>query len=136
MTTYAPQSAYEAAYSTDELLQLTDRAGTGEIDAAIYAAAAAQADSEIDGYLGGRFSLPLSTVDPEIVRLALIITRHRLYISGRPDFVQKDYDQALARLADIRDGRFTIVAEPAGSGESTAEVFYTAGARAFTRGVL
>lgn len=134
--TYATQAAYEAAYGADELLQLTDRTGTGEADAAVYAAAAAQADAEVDGYLAGRFTLPLSAVDPEIVRLALIITRQRLYISGRPDHVQKDYDHAMARLADIRDGRFQIGAEPVGLGGSLNEVFFGSDERQFGRGVL
>ena len=78
-------------YGEDELVQLTDRAGAGVIDAAVAQRALADAEAEIDGYLAARYRLPLPTVPPLLVRIACDIAVYRLL--------------SLRRMGDIEDAR-------------------------------
>ena len=47
-------------FDLNELIQLTDSSGLGLIDEQVVTAAITDASSVIDGYLGGRYPLPLS----------------------------------------------------------------------------
>ena len=83
-----------------------------EPDMAIIDAALLSAQELIDGYLRGRYTLPLAET-PTIVRdLARVISRYRLYErrpeSGMPETVAETWKNAVRTLEQIRAGRITL----------------------------
>lgn len=60
-----------------EVLQISDRKHTGEIDEEVVAVALQDASAEIDAYLG-RFKKPFDETPPILKRLCCDITRYRL----------------------------------------------------------
>lgn len=102
--TYATQSDLETRFKNQELIELTDEAGTGEIDAAVIAVALTDADSEINGYLASRYALPLTQTSDELVRLACDIARYKLYDTRATELVKARYDDAIKKLRDVARG--------------------------------
>ncbi|EPX84573.1 Mu-like prophage protein gp36 [Rubellimicrobium thermophilum DSM 16684] len=114
-------------YGEALLIALTDRGtvATGTVDPDAVARALADADAVIDGYLAGRYVLPLAAVPALIADLAAAIAIWKLHI-GQPDpKIEADYRDALKLLRDIADGRLRISAagaEPAGTGGTGARI--------------
>jgi phage gp36-like protein len=105
---YATQADLETRFKQQELIELTDEAGTGEIDAAAVAVALADTDAEINGYLAGRYSLPLTQTSPELVRLACDIARYRLYDTKATEQVKARYDDAIRKLREVSSGKASL----------------------------
>lgn len=108
--TYATQADLVDRYGSTELKQLTDKELplTGVIQAAPVARALAAADAVIDGYLMGRYALPLGTVPPVLVEVAAAIARYKLYEDGVTEAVQKGYDDAVAYLTKLGTGKLSL----------------------------
>ncbi len=104
--TYATQSGLIQRYGEQMLVMLTDRAElpTGTIDAAVVDRALAEADALIDGYLAGRYSLPLTSVPPILSPIAEVIAIYSLHITEPEAKVKADYEAAIKRLAEISKG--------------------------------
>ncbi|MDH0894360.1 MULTISPECIES: DUF1320 domain-containing protein [unclassified Pseudomonas] len=71
-----------------------------------------QAEELVDGYLRGRYSLPLDPV-PTVLRDAVVyLTRHWLYQrrpeGALPDAVKDSYKNTVKLLESIRDGVVTV----------------------------
>ncbi len=120
---YATQQQLVDRYSERMLVQLTDRAlpATGEIDPDVIARALADTDATIDGYLKGRYQLPLASVPPLVTDLALQIAIYKLHRKTPDEKIRKDYDDALRTLRDIANGvvRLDVAGvEPEASGAS------------------
>ena len=107
---YCTQADLIEQFSQQELVQLTDRDGTGQIGTEIVTQAIDQAGSRIDGYCRGRFALPLNPVDNIIRAIACDITRYRLYKDSAPELVTERYNQAITDLKAIGKGTLTISA--------------------------
>lgn len=107
---YADESDLRTRYGQDELLLLTDVNGDGAPDASAIAAALAAADEIIDGYLAGRYALPLSPAPGILKDVACAIARARLHREGAPENVRAGHDEAISRLKDIASGRFRLQA--------------------------
>ncbi len=111
-------------YGTPMLLQLSDRGGTYPVtpDTALFDRAIADAGALIDGYLGGRYQLPLSSVPTLVTNLALVIAIYMAHASVAPEKIRKDYDDALRQLQAIAAGTMVLVdvagAESAGTGSN------------------
>lgn len=125
--TYATQQQMTDRYGAAQLVNLTDRAAvaTGTIDATVVARALSDADAVIDGYLAGRYSLPLISAPPLIADLAQCIAYWKLHISEPDPKTRTDYEQAVKMLKDIATGTIRIPAagiEPATSGASGVQV--------------
>lgn len=99
--TYATQQNMIDRFTQRELVQLTDTTGSGAINAAVVAVALADADAEINSYIGARYRLPLAQVTPELVRLACDIARYRLWDVRASDEVKTRYDDAIRKLRDV-----------------------------------
>lgn len=112
---YATQADLIARFGADELVQLTDRAEAHTIDASVVAAALADADAAIDGYLAGRYAVPVAPVPALLLRLAADIARYLLHGNAAPDAVRRAYDDAIKMLRDLSAGVavLTGVAAPA-----------------------
>lgn len=88
------------------LLSLTDRANppSGVIDGAVVAQELVNTDAVIDGYLAGRYALPLVTTPPLLADLALAIAIYKLHPFDPDPKITKDYDNAIAALGKIATG--------------------------------
>lgn len=89
-----------------ELIQISDRTGQADgVDDAVANRALEDAGAEIDGYLAGRYTLPLSTVPRVLVNVACDIARYRLYDDRVTEAVQKRYEDAIKFLTLVSTGK-------------------------------
>lgn len=95
-------------FEESELVQLTDRSDAGVIDQVVLAKALADADAKIDGYLAGRYSLPLSVVPKVLELYACDIARYLLHDNHATDQVTKRYDDAIKFLERVANGQISI----------------------------
>lgn len=105
---YCTQTDYIDRFTEAELIQRTDRLGSGVVDATVFDQAVADANAEIDAYLAGRYPLPLTSVPPIIARLAGDIVRYRLFPDGAPEEVRARYEDARRVLESLASGRITL----------------------------
>ena len=94
-----------------QLLLLSDRDGDGQADAGAIDGAIAEAQSTINGYLTGRYHLPLDHVPPLLTRIAVDIALYSLHSIETPQNVHDRYREAI-RLLD-RIARDEIVLDAA-----------------------
>ena len=96
-------------YGASEITSLADRSGSGDPDQATVAGKAIGDASElIDGYIGGRYQLPLSPVPGNILRACCDIARFYLWRDQASEAVMALYKAALKLLADIQSGAVTL----------------------------
>lgn len=110
---YATQQNLIDRFGEPELIQLTDRAQTGAIDAAVLDQAIADADAEINSYLTA-YSLPLLVVPANLVRVACDIARYYLYDDQMVESVKQRYDNAIAWLKLVAAGKIVLPADATG----------------------
>ena len=121
--TYATLDQLQDRYGERMLIQLTDRATppAGAIDTDVTDRALADAGALIDGYLKGRYRLPLASVPPLVTDLALKVAIYNLHGAVVAEKVARDYQDALKLLREIAAGivRLDVEgAEPEASGSS------------------
>jgi phage gp36-like protein len=102
--TYATLAEMVARFGEPELVQRTDRAEGLVIDTVVLGNALVDADAEIDSYLAGRYTLPLASTPPVLVRLAADIARYRLYDDGVSETVRQRYEDAVSLLKRFANG--------------------------------
>lgn len=105
---YATSQDMIDRFEEREIIQLTDRHDTGSIDSTVLAKALADADAEIDGYLMGRYVLPLASVPIVLTRYACDIARYFLYDNHATEQVAKRYDDARKFLAAVGKGDLSL----------------------------
>ena len=134
---YATQQNLVDRFGEEELLRIADRDQDGSIDAAVVAKALADADAEIDSYIGKVYVLPLAEVPARVKDLAADIGLYKLYPSNPPEDVVRRYKDAVAFLVNVAKGLAVLPiasgapAPPAGGG-----VGISAPDRVFTSGTL
>lgn len=101
---YATQAALEERFGTAELAELTDRVNGEVIDTTVVTRALSDAQAEIDGYLAGRYQLPLATVPEILVRLNCDMARYYLHAEGATETVRDRYTDAVRLLRAIGSG--------------------------------
>lgn len=119
--TYATQQDMIDRFAQTELVQLTDRANTGNIDATVLGQALADANAAIDGYLQGRYTLPLAVVPQVLTQYACDIARYRLYDDAASEQVQKRYDDAIKFLELVAQGKITLGLSSGGDAPAEAD---------------
>lgn len=132
---YCTQADITEQIPEAELIQLTDDGDLGVVDADAVARAIADADAEIDGYCGDRYTVPFSTVPDMIRKLSVDIAVYNLYSrrTGAPENRQKRYDDAVKFLERVSDGK-TAVPGVSGTTESASDrVSFTGPDRVFSR---
>jgi len=120
----------------DILIQLTDDANTGSTDTDVVDTILAAASLQIDGYLGGRYSLPLATVPPILGKLCVDIAGWLLYArrnAGVPEHWQKLYDNAIAFLGKVAVGKITLGADDPIKAAGSDQATVTGEVRRFSR---
>jgi phage gp36-like protein len=121
-------------YGDEELIQLTDRANLGTIDEAVVNRAIADAEGEIDGYIGGRFVAPLDPVTKSLTRVACDITRYYLYDDAATETVSKRYDDAVKFIKAIGKGEISLGVDANGAAqESESLATMESGGNVFNR---
>jgi len=73
MAVYATLQNLIDRFGNDALLIAADRDGDGQVDADVVEQALADADAEIDTYVGQQYKLPLNTVPRILTKLAVDI---------------------------------------------------------------
>jgi phage gp36-like protein len=105
---YATQADLETRFGTDELAQLTDRVNGTLVEATVVAAALADADALIEGYLAQRYALPVSPVPTLLLRIACDVARFLLHGKSAGEKVREAYDDAVKLLRDLAAGRAAL----------------------------
>lgn len=120
MGDYVSQSDLDKRLGTGLLVNLTNEdpdATTVDTDA--MNEAIADAEAEVNGYVGARYALPLTSPYPRlVVSLARRLTIYHLYSLQPgmvPEDVQKDYDSAIADLEKISKGTISLGLTTAGT---------------------
>ncbi|MDD2870122.1 phage protein Gp36 family protein [Neomegalonema sp.] len=106
-------------FSAQQLREVADPENVAEIRAEALARALEDASAEIDGYLEGRYRLPLPKPPPSLRLLACDIAMYRLLTLRQIDAMEdqrKRYEDALRFLRSIAKGEINL--GPAPSGET------------------
>lgn len=125
----------------DEMVQLTnDTVGGEEVVTAVYEDMRADAEAEIDGYLGARYALPLSETPALVKRLSLTLTIHALYqrrfAEAVPEGIRSSYTDAVRILNRLSDGTMTLGLQPAAAPNSERVAVVSTHDRVFSRSKL
>lgn len=99
-------------FGETELIELTDRSSLGTVDATAIARALADADGEINSYLSSRYSLPLGSVPPVLVKFACDIARYQLYDTHASEQVKARYDDAIKYFKQLALGVVSLGLDP------------------------
>jgi len=103
-----------------ELIELTDRTGSGDVESAKVQDALDTATSTADSYLAKVAVVPLTFV-PELLQTHVCnIARYQLYGDAPTDEVRRRYDDAIAWLKDVVAGRADLGLPPE-SGEQITQ---------------
>ena len=101
---YAQLSDLVTRFGEAELIEQTDRYSACAVDVAVVERLLADASAMIDGYLIGRYSLPLAVVPPLLVGLCCDLARYALYPDAVPDMVRERYQNAARLLRELGSG--------------------------------
>ncbi len=135
---YCTASQYADQFGETELIQRTDRDRDGVADTGVYDRAAALADGEIDGYLAGRYQVPLTVIPPVVQRVAGYLTRYHLFAQGRTAEIREDYLDACKLLKNLSDGtaRLGLPEQAAPATAESSSAAFDAAPRVFTSASL
>ena len=98
-----------------ELVQLTNDLEGDTVDSTKVTDAISYVDNVIDGYLRGRYSLPLTSTSDTLKYLAIDFVVYRLYsrrmLTDLPIAVEQKYKEIIRILSDIQRGNFNLGVE-------------------------
>jgi phage gp36-like protein len=110
-------------FGTQMLVNLTDRGDprTNAVDMDIITRAITDTQAVIDGYLGGKYALPLTELPALIAELSATIAIYKLHIYTPDEKIVEDYKQALKSLRDIAIGtlKLSVAGVPSAAGQSS-----------------
>ena len=104
---YATLQDMQSRFGVD-LLHVAVIPGTAQLDEAVITQALTDASSLIDGYLAGRYPLPLAHVPTALVPICCDIARHWLYGEQAPEQIGKRYEAAIAFLKSVGRGELAL----------------------------
>lgn len=138
---YCTLTDLEKLVPEDELVQLTDDAGAGTVDAGVVAAAIEDADEEVDAFLAVRYSLPLATVPALVRRISGSLAICQLYSRRShlklPESWKDKCDRARRLLETIAKGTLALGApDPPADADGGVEATHTTDDRVFTKDTL
>ena len=105
--------------SRDTLVQLTDDNQLGEIDSIIVEEAILYSETLINGYLCGRYTIPIFNEIPNILKiLAIDLAIYRLYLrrfqTDTPNSISEKYKNSTKILEQIQKGIISLEIESTG----------------------
>lgn len=115
---FATLQAMRDKFGERELIELTDieKPYTDAINMARLNAAMRQANSEIEGYIATRYTLPLQTIPPFLQEIACDMARYYACTGAMSENgpIKIRYDAAVKTLKEISKGTIQIGGSPTG----------------------
>ncbi|UML94878.1 gp436 family protein [Shewanella xiamenensis] len=107
---YATPDNMLSRFGQQDLTLLTERENSvpGEVNLALLEQALRDASAEIDGYIAGRYVLPLTTVPAVLERNCCDIARYFLYGDKAPEQVEKRYAAVVKFLTAVSKGDISL----------------------------
>lgn len=105
---YATPADYDARFGERASKAISDRIKAGVADNTVLQRALTDASSLVDGYLGGRYTVPLSNAPDMIVAAVCDIARFNLSTTDPTEVVKLRYQAALGLLKDISASRVDL----------------------------
>ncbi len=105
---YASSADLVERFGEEEMIQLSDRIASADLDEIVLLRALTDASALIDGALTGRYALPLADVPALLVGVCCDLARFALYDDAAPDLVRERKTDALARLRDLANGTLRL----------------------------
>lgn len=117
----------------ERIIALTDDDGVGLVSQPVVDHVIDVASSEIDGYVGTRYRVPLETPHPIIRKICqdLAIYYLHLRLDRVTDDVKYAYDNAVRLLRDISRGVVTLGVEPEPEASGHLRIIVSAPVRVF-----
>lgn len=135
--TYASAADMVTRFGEREVIALTDRDRSNQVNESVLQVALDSAEAEINGYLGGRYQLPLPRVPRILTGYACDMARYRLCGAECPttDEIRDRYKDAVGFLQRVAEGKITLGGMPDGSvaSPSNTVMFSNGGGRVFSR---
>ncbi len=126
---YATRDDLTELFGDAEVVQRERALPPGAIERAL-----SDAGQDIDGYLAGRYSVPVAPVPATLVRLACDMARYRLLGESSGEDARNRYKDAIATLRDIGAGRRRLAEmDPVGAASEAATVEIVSASRVFGR---
>lgn len=122
MGRYIVQADLDEYIEDRTLVQLTDDSNTGSVSTAIVDECIAGAEDEVDGYLAGLYSVPITgTVPGNITEACVVLACRRLYVRrGRvPETFAAVVEDTMRMLRDIASGKMPVALGAASSPQDT-----------------
>jgi phage gp36-like protein len=137
--TYATQDDLVSRYGEQELILLTDSQNSppSVVDADVVSQKLLDVDSEINGYLAARYTVPLDPAPRVLVKVACALCRYYLHADNAPSRVQSDYEDAEAWLKAVAAGQVSLgdaTSAPAASAGGGPQI--STPCRTFTKNTL
>ena len=104
MSAYATRVDLAERFGEDEISQREQALASGAVDLSLV-----QASGLIDGYISGRYSVPLTPVPDMLQQIACVIARYNLLGEAATERARNDYKDALAWLKDVQAAKVTLV---------------------------
>ena len=119
--TYAAAEDMQNRFNHQDLVLLTEREHStpGEVDMAVLTQALEDATAEINAYLSGRYTLPLSIVPTALVRICCDIARYFLSGDNAPEHIHTRYTDALKFLQAVNQGTVSLGIDSQGDKATT-----------------
>ncbi|PIJ41592.1 DUF1320 domain-containing protein [Serratia sp. OPWLW2] len=107
---YATRDDMVIRFGEREVISLTDLTYTGAIDDQVLAGGLSAASGEINGYIAGRYRLPLPKLPPILKGIACDIARYRLTGTERvcSEEIRDRYRDAIRYLEGVAAGRVSL----------------------------
>ena len=124
---YASPDNMLSRFGEQDLVLLTERIDSvpGEINQALLSQALIDASAEIDGYIVGRYSLPLVTVPTVLERNCCDIARYFLYGDRAPEQAEKRYQAVVKSLTSVSKGDISLGLDGSGDKVDQSELTIT-----------
>jgi phage gp36-like protein len=123
---YVSQSDLESRIGSPLLIALTNSDQTAStVNTTALTQAIAEAEGELNGYIGQQYDLPLSSPYPAIVvglaRRMAVYHVYALQPDAMTEGVAADYDRAVRSAERIATGKLSLGLDTAGSEDDTAD---------------
>ncbi len=117
---YCSTDDIQSVITNDDLVQLTNDSGGDSVDTTKITEAISYVDNIIDGYLRGRYDLPLASTPDELKYIAVDFVVYRLYSRRMstevPRSISEKHETVINLLSRIQKGTFNL-------GIETSEAF-------------
>jgi phage gp36-like protein len=136
---YSSLTQIQQRVNETTLIRLTTDSGDA-VDLVTVEGAIADADAEIDGYVGRRHAVPLDPVPPMLTKISADIAVYNLYLlrpGSVPEEIRERYKDAIRFLKDVSNGVVSLgVDDPDGTPAATHKPDIESSDRVFSRSKL